>query len=108
MAVPSSVLKEFVRKVYRASDEQDIPRDEYLDGLADVALEAMQKGKSISSSSGNGTTVNYELFYGWQPTSLLEVIAAARENIGLATAALAVAEIKPVRHYSTDFAGIYK
>ena len=108
MAVSSAALKEFVRKVYRQAQVNVVTRDVYLDGLADVVLVALSTGRSISSSSGNGTSVSYELFAGWQPDHLLEVIAEARDHISLATAVLAIAEIKTVRAVSGNYEKLYK
>tara|TARA_R110000772_G_scaffold83288_2_gene176112 strand:+ start:5747 stop:6073 length:327 start_codon:yes stop_codon:yes gene_type:complete len=108
MAFTSSVLNEFVRRIYRISDEQDIKRSDYLDNLADAALDAVSSGKSISSSSGQGLSVAYERFYGWNPGELLELIGASRAVIDEVTVDLALAEISPVRHISSNFNSIQK
>lgn len=108
MSVPTSVFKEFIRKVYRAAQAASVDRDVYLDGLADVALATWESGKTLSSSSTNGTTASYELFYGWNPESLLENIARARDYVSYATVTLALAEIKAIRHVSSKFTTIKK
>jgi hypothetical protein len=108
MAVETAILREFLRKVYRTCDEQDLQRSDYLDGLADVAIDALNKGKSISSSSGNGTSVSYELFYGWNPDKLLQIIDRSRDNIAAATITLALADVTAIRHVSTNFNNIHK
>jgi gamma-glutamyl-gamma-aminobutyrate hydrolase PuuD len=108
MSISTPALKEYVRKVYRYCDDNEITRDDYLDQLADLAIAAMEDGKIISGSSGNGTTINYEMFYGWTPTRMLEVINCVRDNTSLDTVDLALAEIIPIRHVSNDFARMSK
>ncbi len=108
MAVSSSVIREFIRKVYRAAAVANQTNSEYLDGLADAALAAMNSGKGISSSSGNGISVSYEFFYGWRPEDLLDTISRARTPCGEATVDLALALVESIRHVSTDFQRICK
>jgi len=108
MPVTRSVLKEFIRKVYRVTAEDDLDRGDYLDGLSDIALASLEKGKGITASSGNGTTVNYEFFFGWNPDTLLELIDEARDLVTEATVALAIADQNPIRQVSTNFTKIDK
>ena len=108
MAVPTAVVKEFIRRVYRVTAESDQTRDDFLDGLADTALEAWEKGKTLSEISGNGQDATYQLFFGWSPTVVLDVINQARDVVSNATLAEALTALKPVRHLSRDFSNIAK
>jgi hypothetical protein len=108
MPVSSPVLKEFIRKVYRAAALAGQTNDEYLDGLADTAITALASGKTISASSGNGQSVSYEVFYGSKPESLLELINKSRTASEEATVALAVATVTPIYRVGNDFGTLSK
>lgn len=108
MSVPTTVLREFVRKVYRVTAESEQGRDEFLDGLADTALAAWEKGKTLKDSSGNGESISYEIFFGWTPETIINMISRTRDYISNDTLADALSSIKPVRHVSTDFTRISK
>lgn len=108
MPVSTAVLREFVRKVYRDGGDTAETRTTYLDGLADAAMTALQTGRGLVSSSGNGVTAGYEYFKDWAPQTILELINEARSLVSAADADTAVASLASVRHFSTDFRGIVK
>lgn len=108
MAVSSPVLREFIRKVYRAATLAGETNDEYLDGLSDAALTALQSGKTLSASSGNGTSAAYQVFYGFDPANILEMVDQARTPCEEDTATLAIATIKQINRLSSSFSIMQK
>ena len=77
-AVSNTVLREFIRKVYREGADE-AGRITYLDGLSDIALSAQSDGKVLMSTSGHGAFQQYRVFSDWSPASVLFCIDRTRD-----------------------------
>jgi hypothetical protein len=78
---PTSVRREFCRKIFRSGGADAAARSTYLDGLADIALKTQQSGKTLIGTASGGTSVQYQAFEGWRVDSLIEMLDQARSWI---------------------------
>jgi phospholipase/lecithinase/hemolysin len=103
---PTAVKREFCRRLFRAGGATVGERQAFLDTLSDAAIKAQQDGKSLVATGSGGTSVQFELFLGWKPEALIELIDAARAWADLSTKDDALATITgPVRFITDDFRG---
>ena len=108
MAVSSSVLKEFILKVFSEEPGSAGDRSLYLDGLSSTALTALNSGKTLSASSGNGMSASYEVFFGHRPDKIIEMIDQARTPCAEGSVSDALALVKTVRRFGSNFNAINK
>lgn len=103
MAPAPATVREFIRRIYRDGGANSTTRAAYLDGLADTALNAQQKGKMLSMSSDKGTAVQYAAFAGWSPQDILALIDDVRGLISYSTVAEAIEAFdgRPVKGIAT-------
>jgi hypothetical protein len=101
---PTAVKREFCRRLFRAGGGTAGERQAFLDTLSDAAIKAQQDGKSLVATGSGGTSVQFELFLGWKPEALIELIDEARNWAELATVADALVTIAgPFRSLRPDF-----
>lgn len=100
--------REGLRKVYRAASPQsEAGRESYLDGLSDVALSAINSGKSLIGSSAGGTSASYAVFNSWAPNDVVEFVDWARGYISESDVDDALASVPAkVTRISADFSGV--
>lgn len=109
MALPAyMVRRSFIRSVYRnAAAATEDSRNDYLDDLADAAQLDLQAGGQLQSSSAGGVSAGFDTSRGLRPADRLELYEWARDYIGEATVAEAIALIKPgTSAVATDFSGV--